>query len=42
MSKDEEIRKLKNEVFVLKDRLEIVKSEVETIKNLALSIELKL
>ena len=42
MTKDEEITELKNEVFVLKDRLEIVKSEVGTIKNLALSIELKL
>ena len=42
MTKDEEITELKNEIFVLKDRLKIVKSEVETIKNLALSIELKL
>ena len=42
MTKDEEITKLKVENFELKNRLEIVKSEVETIKNLALSIELKL
>ena len=42
MTKDKEIKKLKVENFGLKDRLEIVKSEVETIKNLALSIELKL
>ena len=42
MTKDEEIVQLKNENFELRDRLEIVKSEVETIKNLALSIELKL
>ena len=42
MTKDEKIKALEVENFELKNRLEIVKSEVETIKEVILSIELKL
>ena len=42
MTKDEENTKLKVENFELSNRLKIIKSEIETIKELILSIELKL
>ena len=42
MTKDEEITELKAENFELRDRLGIIKSEVETIRQIILSIGLKL
>ena len=42
MTEQERIKELEVENFELKNRLEIVKSEVNTIKQLVLSIELKL